>query len=720
MIHCIKGKEKSNFDRENNSQFTEESSSNGYATIEYPMKINMQPSGIENFQFSEKDNSQHFNDTPLIFSEEYIESQSTRNKPNNFDKVKRIQSLTEANSTKYNLREHPAVKYIPPAGTGYSQFQEQDDSQDLNYSPNIENDKMTQCRGKGIYNFNNKNNNQTIGETSLNRYNLKERSLKVNNQFSGIEFSQFIENSNSSTSRKDDVPSQNKEKKPENTNDEIEDSDCSFKDIFDEDIPINESSSLNHNLRKHKNINYVQGKDWPKERDDSQDMNYVPSSSSSSNNTTQNMRSCQEQKNNSQNLIYIISSSETNDMEGIEKPQKQDIIIKQSNSQEIIYISSSPEMNGIQNVKEAQKQDKFQKQGTSQNINFNPLSSGVSDMEGIESFKSQDKSKEKENSQNLNNIHAYNNNITCHYEGNEQQFQIKKKIFNLKLSRNRNRKENNQIVSYEGKELNLKSNNNDKAILKTYNTFPYLEKIVMKARSLKDITELEFPNLKELYIEVKKVIEKPRKSLCSKTTSPKKFKQMSIEELFSIKEQRKIRNRRLEKEVQEANKKRLSKIKNKELMKQQLAKFLLKNVNLEIFSFGYYDIEDIPSEIWNLKKLKCLVIKKLGMSSLSEGVKNLINLEKLDLSYNKLIELPKAMENLTNLKELSLNGNDNLIEFPTVLSKLPNLNVLNIDQVQQSLWEEPLEELKKINPNLKVEVWFFHLNQNNYLDKILN
>ena len=177
---------------------------------------------------------------------------------------------------------------------------------------------------------------------------------------------------------------------------------------------------------------------------------------------------------------------------------------------------------------------------------------------------------------------------------------------------------------------------------------------------------------------------------------------------MSKKNRRKLRNRRLKREIKKAAEKRLSKIGEKRLINQILSEKLLmllsKNPNIEKFSIQHINCEPLPSQIWNLK-VKSLTLKMLGMTELSPEIRNLTNLEVLNLSNNKIKVLPKEIGELENLKELYLISNHLLEKFPNVIKQLPNLEVLNIDAKQAALWEEDLERLKEINKNLKIEVW---------------
>ena len=109
-------------------------------------------------------------------------------------------------------------------------------------------------------------------------------------------------------------------------------------------------------------------------------------------------------------------------------------------------------------------------------------------------------------------------------------------------------------------------------------------------------------------------------------------------------------------------------------------------------------------EIWNLKKLRSLTLKMTGITELSSEIQNLVNLEILDLSNNKIETLPEELGKLSNLREVNLYGNGLMKEFPNILVQLPNLEQLYIDKQQSNSWEKQLQNLQRINKNLKIEV----------------
>ncbi|WP_165872264.1 DUF5018 domain-containing protein [Tenacibaculum sp. M341] len=115
---------------------------------------------------------------------------------------------------------------------------------------------------------------------------------------------------------------------------------------------------------------------------------------------------------------------------------------------------------------------------------------------------------------------------------------------------------------------------------------------------------------------------------------------------------------------------------------------------------AYVNINEIPSSINYLDKLKLLIIQSANLTSLPPEIGSLENLEVLSLKQNNLSVLPKEIGNLNaligiNLKDNSLQelpkeiGNlsnlyrldvceNSLLELPTEISNLSNLSVLNL------------------------------------------
>ncbi|MBO7536890.1 MAG: leucine-rich repeat domain-containing protein [Alphaproteobacteria bacterium] len=167
--------------------------------------------------------------------------------------------------------------------------------------------------------------------------------------------------------------------------------------------------------------------------------------------------------------------------------------------------------------------------------------------------------------------------------------------------------------------------------------------------------------------------------------------------------------------------------KKKPCLDNNLAIRMWKFPNVKIFSYKYEGIENVPSKVWNFKWLKSLNLGKINMANLPDEIENLanskakdicvnhtnkttelpkeignlINLEILDLSNNAIETLPEDITKLTKLRELTLVGNFFYGIWPAVIERLPNLEKLTLDEIQETLWEKHLHKLKK-NKNFSV------------------
>ncbi|PKG42544.1 hypothetical protein [Psychroflexus sp. MES1-P1E] len=121
-------------------------------------------------------------------------------------------------------------------------------------------------------------------------------------------------------------------------------------------------------------------------------------------------------------------------------------------------------------------------------------------------------------------------------------------------------------------------------------------------------------------------------------------------------------------------------------------------------------MENIPNEIFNLKKLKELGIMTIRPSQgfeFPEELGRLTNLEVLELNHSYVKELPKSIKNLVNLKELNL-FNTSIEDLPSELKELSNLKLLRVGGIDNKPYnnkkvERALKKLVKALPNLKVE-----------------
>ncbi|MBO6056119.1 MAG: leucine-rich repeat domain-containing protein [Alphaproteobacteria bacterium] len=253
---------------------------------------------------------------------------------------------------------------------------------------------------------------------------------------------------------------------------------------------------------------------------------------------------------------------------------------------------------------------------------------------------------------------------------------------------------------YNEKKLNVIKNSD---ILREYTSFDVVEYLSLTLRDLEDASKFKFPNLKELSVDV---LIKQAKPKSPQDLREKKLRQLTLEEVFSKKTKENYTTIVNKKKATAESESRINKKKSiYQLLSKGLPRLLSKNLNIEKFSIQHINCEPLPSQIWNLEKLKSLTLKMLGMNELSPEIRNLAELEVLDLSNNKIKALPKEIGELENLKELYLISNHLLEKFPNVIEQLYNLEVLNIDAKQAELWEKDLQRLKEINQNLKIEIW---------------
>ena len=122
---------------------------------------------------------------------------------------------------------------------------------------------------------------------------------------------------------------------------------------------------------------------------------------------------------------------------------------------------------------------------------------------------------------------------------------------------------------------------------------------------------------------------------------------------------------------------------------------------LEYLCLYDLELESFPDSLKNLKKLKTLIIGG-KITAIPDWVFELSNLKGLGLSYSRLVSIPEKIERLKNLENLSIDYNVLLKQWPSSLKKLKNLKKLMLDIYQQKKWSQPIENLKKVNKNLKI------------------
>jgi Leucine-rich repeat (LRR) protein len=128
-----------------------------------------------------------------------------------------------------------------------------------------------------------------------------------------------------------------------------------------------------------------------------------------------------------------------------------------------------------------------------------------------------------------------------------------------------------------------------------------------------------------------------------------------------------------------------------------LAKALANPTQAEQLALPGYFLDEVPSEIEQLKKLKLLDLDSNRLQSLGDSVWKLDNLRVLKASYNSLTEISPNIGSLSNLRELHLSGNK-ITTLPKELFELKNLEVLVVRD--NSIGKIP-KEIGKLQ-NLKV------------------
>ncbi|MFX0006434.1 MAG: leucine-rich repeat domain-containing protein [Promethearchaeota archaeon] len=106
---------------------------------------------------------------------------------------------------------------------------------------------------------------------------------------------------------------------------------------------------------------------------------------------------------------------------------------------------------------------------------------------------------------------------------------------------------------------------------------------------------------------------------------------------------------------------------------------IIENNHITGIRINWYDLYNIPEEIFKLKYLKKLFLTHTKINEIPSEIGNLKHLEELKLFDNNITELPKSFAKLTSLKKLDLVYN-NINVFSEALTELKALKYLYLNQ----------------------------------------
>lgn len=98
---------------------------------------------------------------------------------------------------------------------------------------------------------------------------------------------------------------------------------------------------------------------------------------------------------------------------------------------------------------------------------------------------------------------------------------------------------------------------------------------------------------------------------------------------------------------------------------------------LEMLSLIACGLEDIPSTITDMKRLKYLNLSSNKIQNINTPLENLDSLIELDISGNYLTQIPRQISSLTNLEILNLSEND-IHSLDLQIEKLLDIRELNL------------------------------------------
>lgn len=109
---------------------------------------------------------------------------------------------------------------------------------------------------------------------------------------------------------------------------------------------------------------------------------------------------------------------------------------------------------------------------------------------------------------------------------------------------------------------------------------------------------------------------------------------------------------------------------------------LVELTNLEHLYLGYNNLTSVPADLSRLTNLRMLHLSHNKLVSIPKEIGRLTKLQQLFLSYNQLTSLPAELGLLANLETLNLNGNP-ISEFPQEIASLANLRTLRCNTLKE-------------------------------------
>ena len=134
-----------------------------------------------------------------------------------------------------------------------------------------------------------------------------------------------------------------------------------------------------------------------------------------------------------------------------------------------------------------------------------------------------------------------------------------------------------------------------------------------------------------------------------------------------------------------------------------IGKALKNKTEVRILDLSDNNLNELPSNIGDLKYLEKLWINSNNLEYLPPSIGNLSNLKELVVARNNLKELPRTIGKLTKLEILHLFRND-LSTLPlTNMKKMISLKKIIL--VGNHITEEYIRPLKKALPDCKITVY---------------